>query len=294
MTSSPRRLLAGRNIRPKQSLGQNFLCDPQAAEAIVRHARIGPSDTVLEIGAGTGALTIPAARAAAAVYAVETDGRLIGLLEGSLRENGLDNVSVINSSFMEVDTAALHRVSGQRLVVLGNLPYYISSQILVRLIQTRRYIDRAILMFQQELADRITAPPGNRDYGRLSVMLRYCAIVKPLMRVKKELFFPRPKVASTVVGITFDQSPPIHDCEDELMFDIIKAAFAKRRKTIKNALAAGRPEVPVSVWERILQHADISGGLRAEALDAPDYLDICKYYKELIEDKTKPNKQEKK
>ena len=288
--SSPRSMLLNHGIRPKQSLGQNFLCDPQAAEAIVRHARIRPTETVMEIGSGTGALTIPASRTAAAVYAVETDGRLMALLSETIRENGLANVMIINSSFMDVDLSTLHEKAKQRLVVLGNLPYYISSQILIRLVRNRRYIDRAILMFQQELADRITAVPGNRDYGRLSVLLRYCAAVKPLMRVRKELFFPRPKVASAVVGITFDQSVETDERQDDLLFDIIKTAFAKRRKTIRNALTSGKPEISAAIWDRILEQAGISGGERAEALDASNYLDICRYYKELAANRTEPKK----
>ncbi len=285
--ASPRALLASRDIRPKQSLGQNFLCDPQAAEAIVRHACINPSDTVVEIGSGTGALTFAAARTAATVFAIETDRRLVGLLTEMTQENDLDNITIINRSFMDVDLARLYEKTGQRLVVLGNLPYYISSQILVRLIRSRRYIDRAVLMFQQELADRITALPGNKTYGRLSVMLRYCATVKSVMRVKKDLFFPKPKVASAVVAIRFNQPIKNGDCEDDLLFEIIKIAFAKRRKTIKNALTTGKPEIPASVWEQILRQSGINGNDRAEVLDAPDYLDICKYYKELTRDRTR-------
>ena len=288
--SSPRSLLINHGIRPKQSLGQNFLCDPQAAEAIVRHARISPAETVVEIGSGTGALTIPAARTAADVYAVETDGRLMAVLSETIQEYDLANVTIINRSFMDVDLPELYEKAGRRLVVLGNLPYYISSQILIRLIRNRRYIDRAILMFQQELADRITASPGSRDYGRLSVLLRYCAAVKPLMRVRKELFFPRPKVASAVVGITFTHSPGSDDRQDDLLFDIIKTAFAKRRKTIRNALTSGKPEIPATAWDRILDQAGISGGDRAEALDASNYHDICRYYKELTETRTEPKK----
>ena len=288
--SSPRSLLINHGIRPKQSLGQNFLCDPQAAEAIVRHACISPAETVVEIGSGTGALTIPIARTAADVYAVETDGRLMAVLSETIQEYDLANVTIINRSFMDVDLPELYEKAGRRLVVLGNLPYYISSQILIRLIRHRRYIDRAILMFQQELADRITAVPGSRDYGRLSVMLRYCGTVKPLMRVRKELFFPRPKVASAVVGITFDQFTEADDGRDNLLFDIIKTAFAKRRKTIRNALTSGKPEIPATVWDQILEQAGISGGERAEVLDASDYLDICRYYKELAANRPEPEK----
>ena len=278
---SPKTLLMARDIRPRQTLGQNFLCDPQTAAAIVRHGNIRPDDTVVEIGAGTGALTVPAARAAARVFAIETDGRLIDLLTDTLQKNRLENVSIHHNDFMDIDLADFYSKTGQRLIVMGNLPYYLSSQILVRLVQERRYIKRAVLMFQQELADRIAAGPGSRKYGRLSVMLRYCADIKPLMRIKKELFYPKPKVTSAVVSIDFKGFTGAGDCEENLLFEIIKIAFAQRRKTIKNALTAGKPDIPQGMWKAVLEKAGINPGSRAEALDASDYIDICKYYKAL-------------
>ena len=282
----PKAQLRARDIRPRQSLGQNFLCDPQAAEAIVRLARITSQDTIVEIGAGTGALTVPAARTAKKVFAIETDGRLIDPLTEALRDNGLDNVEVIHRDFMTMDLDRLYAQAGRPLIVLGNLPYYISSQILVRLVEQRRLIERAVLMFQRELAERITAAPGGRDYGRLSAMLRYCAEVKPLMRVRSELFFPRPKVASAVIGIVFKDtaSGPLPD--EERLFEIIKIAFAQRRKTIKNALSSGLTQATPAVWEEILRRAGIAPEKRAEALDAADYVDICKYYMELAENRS--------
>ncbi|MEW6076558.1 MAG: 16S rRNA (adenine(1518)-N(6)/adenine(1519)-N(6))-dimethyltransferase RsmA [Thermodesulfobacteriota bacterium] len=281
--SSTKALLTAHDVRPKKSLGQNFLCDPQAAEAIVRHGRIGPADTVVEIGAGTGALTVHAARAASRVYAVETDSRLMDVLTETIREKDIGNVTIVNRNFMDVDLAEFFEKAGSKLVVMGNLPYYISSQILVRLIEKRRLIDRAVLMFQQELADRIAAPPGSRDYGRLSAMLRYCAEVRPLMRVRKELFYPRPAIASAVVGILFKPSSETVSCDDELLFEIIKTAFAKRRKTIKNALASGKSGAPPALWDQILEQAGIDPESRAEALDAPAYVDICRWYKALTQ-----------
>lgn len=285
--TTPVSLLKAHHLRPRKSLGQNFLCDPGTAETIIRRARLSGTGTVLEVGAGTGALTVAAARQAARVYAVETDGRLIEILAENLRSAGLDNVHIIHADFMDLDLAGLE-TAGAPLTVIGNLPYYLSSQILVRLITHRRQLDRAVLMFQQELADRLTAAPGGRDFGRLSVMLRYCAAVSPLLRVRRQMFFPRPAVDSQVVEIRFRRPDTPPDCPDALLFQIIKAAFGRRRKTIKNALSGSGLGLSPAAWAALLERAGLSPAARAETLDAPDYVAICRYYQQTQEENTRP------
>jgi 16S rRNA (adenine1518-N6/adenine1519-N6)-dimethyltransferase len=201
--TSPRALLTAWNIQAKKQLGQNFLNDPNVARAIVNKAGIGDDDVVLEIGPGLGAITVPAATAARRVIAADKDGRIIGLLRTELLAAGIDNVDVREADILRVDLASVSREAGRPLVVLGNLPYNISSQVLVQLIHARSGVDRAVLMLQKEMAQRICAGPGSKDYGRLSVMLGYCADTKVLMQVRAPLFFPAPKVDSTVVGIRF-------------------------------------------------------------------------------------------
>ncbi len=281
--TSPKSLLNDYQLVPRKRLGQNFLCDPQMAEAIVQRSRLRPAETVIEIGAGTGALTIPAARLAKRVHAIETDGRLTEILEKNIRLHELDNVIVSHADFMEIDIEAIFREAGGLLAVIGNLPYYLSSQMLVRLISCRHFIDRAVLMFQKELAERLTAPPGGKDYGRLSVMLRFCARIEPLLKARRQLFFPRPEVDSQVIKVTFVQPEAVAVCPDDLLFSIIRTAFARRRKTLKNALATGLPQLPPDRWADILSRSGISPDQRAEALDAPDYVDICINYQAEVE-----------
>ncbi|MGW8186424.1 MAG: 16S rRNA (adenine(1518)-N(6)/adenine(1519)-N(6))-dimethyltransferase RsmA, partial [Desulfobacterales bacterium] len=176
--TSPRALLQAWNIRADKRLGQHFLNDPVAAAVIVQAAAISSRDVVLEIGAGLGALTVLAARKAARIYAVEKDARLAEFLKTEFTANGLNNVILINKNILRVDIRALAAEAGGQLVVIGNLPYNISSQILVQLISVREAVKQAVLMFQMELAERLTAGPGGRDYGRLSVMIQYCAELK--------------------------------------------------------------------------------------------------------------------
>ena len=202
----PRTLLNAWQIQAKKQLGQHFLKHPDAAEKIVAATRIKPDDTILEIGAGLGALTIPAARKAALVYAVETDRRITGLLKTEILAAEIDNVRIIEKDILDLDIAHLASETGKRLVVIGNLPYQISSQVLIRLIMSRQWIDRAVLMFQKELAERLMASPGTRTYGRITVMLAYCAKIGRLADFSAESFFPRPKVDSTVLEIRFRQT----------------------------------------------------------------------------------------
>ena len=201
--TSPRILLAAHNISPKKQLGQNFIIDPTFTEKIVKRAGILPEDIVLEIGAGLGALTIPLARRARKVIAIEKDRQIVPILNTEVLVSGLTNISIIEKDILSVDISALIEDMDGKIVVMGNLPYNISSQILVQLIRSRAGISRAVLMFQKELAQRLTADSGCKDYGRLTVMLRYCSDIKKLVDVKASLFFPKPKIDSEILEIKF-------------------------------------------------------------------------------------------
>lgn len=264
--TSPRALLTAWNIQAKKQLGQNFLNDPNVARAIVDKAGIAHDDVVLEIGPGLGAITAFAATAANRVIAVDKDGRIIGLLRTELLAKGIDNVDIREADILRVDLESVSREAGRPLVVLGNLPYNISSQVIVQLIHARNRIDRAVLMLQKEMAQRICAGPGSKAYGRLSVMLGYCADARMLMQVRAPLFFPAPKVDSTVVGIRFFDPPafPAHD--EALLFRVVKAAFGKRRKTLRNALSQSDLNLDPSTCERLLEAAQVDPMRRAESL----------------------------
>ena len=272
--TSPRILLSSHGVYAKKQLGQHFLSDPSTADMIIDRSGISPEDIVLEIGAGLGALTIPLARISAKVYAVEKDHRIIELLKTELHTLGLSNVVLIEKNILKVDIKTLAENANKKIIVIGNLPYNISSQILIQLINTRKSVNKAILMFQKELAQRITAQPGCKDYGRITVMLRYCADIKRLAEVKASLFFPKPKVDSEVLEIIFKNIIK-YPAKDELFFfRVIKAAFSKRRKTLKNALAGSELHIDAKTAVQVLKNAGIDPSRRAETLTVQEFVKL--------------------
>jgi len=267
--TSPRTLLKAWKLHPKKRLGQNFLSDPSTAEMIVARSEILPEDVVLEIGAGLGALTIPAARRAHQVYAVEKDRRMIDLLKTELLASNLSNVVLMEKNMLKVDIKELAQKLGRQIVVIGNLPYNISSQVIIQLIKSRNAVTKAVLMFQKELAQRITAQPGCKDYGRITVMLQYCANIKKIADVKASLFFPEPKIDSEVLEIKFKNT---FKCDETLLFQVVKAAFSKRRKTLKNALAESELNIDAKTTMQILENAAIDPSRRAETLTVSEFV----------------------
>lgn len=270
--TSPKALLSAWNLRPKKRLGQHFLVDPSTADMIVRHSRITSTDTVIEIGAGLGALTIPVARIARRVYAVEKDPQLTQLLKTELLVHKLTNVEIIEQNIMHVDMQVLAKKADRPLIVTGNLPYNISSQVLIKLTENRSHVNRGILMFQKELAQRIAASPGKKDYGRLTVMLAYCAEIKSIATVAASLFYPAPKIDSEVVEINFDirRDYPPHD--EVMLYQVIKAAFGNRRKTLKNALSSSGLQIEPLTAQQALIAAGIDPSRRAETLDVAEFV----------------------
>ena len=280
--TSPRILLKAWNLKPQKKLGQNFLADLTIAQRIVERSRIENEDVVLEIGAGLGALTIPIARQVAKVIAIEKDRNLVKLLKTELAVNNITNVDLRADDIRRLNLLELLQAIERKAVVMGNLPYNLSSQILVQLIEARQRVDRAILMFQKELAERIIALPGGRDYGRLAVILQYCAAVKPVVDVKAAQFFPRPQVDSTVLEIDFSiyRQPPAED--EALLFRVIKAAFAKRRKTLKNALSGSELTIDASQAEAVLQQSNIDPRRRAETLHVHEFVTLSNYLSHVL------------
>jgi 16S rRNA (adenine1518-N6/adenine1519-N6)-dimethyltransferase len=270
--TSPRALLQAWNIRADKRLGQHFLTDPATAAMIVHAAAISSRDVVLEIGAGLGALTFLAARQAARIVAVEKDARLADLLRAEFRANGLDHVVLLEEDILRVDIRALAAAAGDRLVVIGNLPYNISSQVLVQLITVREAVKRAVLMFQMELAERLTAGPGGRDYGRLSVMIQYCAELESVGRVTANRFFPRPKVDSAVLSIVFRTPSALSPEEEDFFFKVIRTAFGRRRKKLRNSLAGGELGLSTAAAQHVLERANIDPSRRAETLGVAEFL----------------------
>ena len=274
MTTFPGVLLKSSNLFAKKELGQNFLADPQAAAMIVQRAGIKKEDTVLEIGPGLGALTVHIAKQAAKVYAVEKDARLIPLITEELEQAGVDNVTLINEDIFKVDIRAL--AGDGKLLVIGNLPYNISSQVLLQLVENRDIVPRAVLMFQKELAQRIVAPPGGRDYGRLSVVMQYCSQVSTVADVGGQLFFPKPAVESRVVAVDFFDTIQFPPDQETYLFRVIKAAFSKRRKTLRNSLAGAELDINTTQAAQALEEAKIDPVRRAETLTVDEFIALFK------------------
>ena len=268
----PKTLLKAWELYPKKQLGQNFLADPSTAQTIISRGGVLPEDVIFEIGAGLGALTIPLSAAARKVYAVEKDSRLVRLLETELVLHKAENVTLLHQDILSTNISTLAAGENARFLVFGNLPYNISSQILIRLIENRRHLSRCILMFQKELAERLTAKAGKKAYGRLSVMLQYCSEIRHLTTVKANLFYPKPKVDSEIIEIDFSKPFPTEATNEPFFFSVIKAAFSKRRKTLKNALASSELGMPQEQVSLALDTAGIDPVRRAETLDVEEFV----------------------
>ena len=276
--TSPGKLLSAWNLHPKKQLGQNFLSDPSTAEMIINRSGIGSEDTLLEVGAGLGALTIPAARVSKKVYAVEKDQGLIDLLKTELLVYNISNTTLINSDILQLDLKQFVENESKKIIVIGNLPYNISSMLLVRLINNRNIVSRAILMFQKEMAKRIYAGPNCKDYSRLSVMTQYCADIKKIATVKAPLFFPKPKIDSEVIELTFKTRLQYQADDEQLLFMVIKAAFSKRRKTLRNSLAGNILEIDTQTAFDLLKQAEIDPVRRAETLTVHEFVKLSNQY----------------
>ena len=268
--TSARTLLKAWQLYAKKQFGQHFLNELETGRKLAALSGIAEKDRVLEIGAGLGALTIPLAERANRVIAVERDPQLVGLLKTELRAADVDNVDILVGDILSMNLSKMARALGGRITVAGNLPYNISSQVLIRLVKARRFVDRAVLMFQKELADRILSPPGRKTYGRLTVMVNYCAEVRKLHDLKSTAFFPRPKIDSSVIEIRFRPPSPAAAVDEKAFFGLIRAAFGQRRKMLRNALAAGGfdPEI----LSRAFGETGISGDRRAETLSVEEFV----------------------
>jgi 16S rRNA (adenine1518-N6/adenine1519-N6)-dimethyltransferase len=281
--TSPARLLKNWNIGPNKALGQNFLSDPTASERIVSLGGITAEDCVLEIGAGLGALTLALAKTAKSVFAVEKDVRFMEILKAEILMNRIENVDISARDILEFDIAEFAREQGRKIVVAGNLPYNISSQVLVQLVQARHFIRKAVVMLQKELALRIIEPPGSRQYGRISVMMQYCAEVVKIMDIKADRFFPRPKIDSVVLDIRFRESIKFPAVDEEFFFKVVKAAFGQRRKTLRNALMGSELHLNSETSAQVLQNSDIDSARRAESLDVSEFVRLSNIIKETME-----------
>ena len=272
--SSPKTILRHLGLRPEKARGQNFLIHPHQARRIVAALKLDSQDLVVEVGPGLGALTIFLAREAGWVVALEVDPALAAYLQTELFA-GEPRVEVICQDVLRFDFLGLAREAGRPLAVAGNLPYQITSPLLFKLAGEKAALSRAVLMMQQEVGARLTAAPGTRDYGILSVLLQYHFVMTRLFSLGPANFYPPPQVTSVVMGLTPRKPEP--RARDEAFFaQVVKAAFATRRKTLRNTLAVKGPALGLAAAEVLaaLQALDIDPGLRGETLSITQFVNL--------------------
>lgn len=253
-----------------KSLGQNFLTDAGVLDCIVEQSGIGAETDVLEIGPGIGVLTARLCRSARKVVSVELDDKLLPILADTLAE--FDNVEIVHGDILKTDIGALveERFGDKKVQVAANLPYYITSPILMRLIEARKWISSVTVMVQKEVAQRIAASPGGKEYGVLSVAVQAYGDVELLTEVPPESFLPPPKVSSAVIRIRLSDEPRIA-ADETLFFKIVKASFAQRRKTLCNSLSATMPQYDKERIRTCLAECGLSETVRAERLSLEDF-----------------------
>ena len=251
----------------QKKYGQNFLIDAHVLDKIIDAAEIGPDDFVLEIGPGIGTLTQYLAESAREVTAVEIDSHLIPILEETLQN--YDNVTVLNEDILKVDIAELARQKnkGKPIKVVANLPYYITTPIIMGLFESHVPIDNITVMVQKEVAERMQVGPGTKDYGALSLAVQYYAKPYLAANVPPNCFIPRPKVGSAVIRLTKYQEPPVQVKDERLMFRLIRASFNQRRKTLQNSLS-NSPELNITKAQtaEALEKMGLPAAVRGEKL----------------------------
>lgn len=263
----------------QKRFGQNFLIDAHVLEKIVSAAGITKDDCVLEIGPGIGTMTQYLAESAGQVIAVEIDTNLLPILTDTLKD--YSNVKVINQDILKVDINELVKEynNGRPIKVVANLPYYITTPIIMGLFESNVPIDNITVMVQKEVADRMQVGPGSKDYGTLSLAVQYYASPYIVANVPPNCFIPRPNVGSAVIRLTRYQEPPVQVKDPKLMFKLIRASFNQRRKTLQNGLN-NSPEISFSKEEitKAIESLGVSPSVRGEALSLEQFAQLANYF----------------
>lgn len=259
----------------QKKFGQNFLIDPHVLDKIIRAAEITEDDFVLEIGPGMGTMTQYLAYAAREVYAVEIDKSLIPILEDTLSD--YDNVTVINEDILKVDIAKLaeEKNGGRPIKVVANLPYYITTPIIMGLFESHVPVESITVMVQKEVADRMQEGPGSKEYGALSLAVQYYAKPEIVVNVPPNCFMPQPKVGSAVIRLTRHSEPPVTVKSEKLLFQVIRASFNQRRKTLANGLANyGAFSLPKEELQACIEELGVPVNIRGEALSLEQFAQL--------------------
>lgn len=259
----------------QKKFGQNFLIDEHVLSKIIRSAEITEDDFVVEIGPGIGTLTQYLAASAREVAAIEIDDALIPILEDTL--SAYDNVTVIHEDVLKVDLCKLaeEKNGGEPIKVVANLPYYITTPIIMGLFENHVPVESITIMVQKEVADRMKTGPGSKDYGALSLAVQYYAKPELVANVPPNCFMPRPRVGSAVIRLTRHTEVPVEAEDEKLMFQIIRASFNQRRKTLVNGLGnAPELHIPKEITTKVLEEMGLSASVRGEALTLAQFAEL--------------------
>ena len=269
-----KRALLERGLSPRKRFGQNFLIHDDLSTRIVEHCRLRDEDVAVEIGPGAGALTARIASRVRHLVAVEKDIGLAAYLREELAESS--NVEIVEGDFLEFDLDALAREQHiDKLAVIGNIPYNITTPLLERIFEQRAVIRSAVLLVQKEYAARLAAAAGTAEYGSLTLFARYHALMEPLMTIKAAAFWPRPEVDSMLVRFFLREKPPVEVPSEELLFRIIRGSFHMRRKQLLNTLeeSLGLPKDEVA---RVCRIAGIDPRRRGETLTLDEFAKLAR------------------
>ncbi len=257
-----------------KSLGQNFIIDPEVCPRIAEESGIDKDTGVIEIGAGIGVLTAELAKRANKVVCIELDKRLLPVLKETLGE--FENITVINADVLKVDLHKLieEQFGGMKVAVCANLPYYITSPIIMTLLESRLPIESITVMVQREAADRLCAEVGSRDAGAVTVAVDYYAKAQKLFNVSRGAFMPSPNVDSAVIRLELRDEPPVKVDDEKKFFRLVKSAFGQRRKTASNSISAGMG-IPKDEVAAALERAGFDRSVRAESFTMEDFRRVC-------------------
>jgi 16S rRNA (adenine1518-N6/adenine1519-N6)-dimethyltransferase len=274
--TSIKRELAEYGLFPKKRLGQHFLVDRNILDKVVRTAQVGKEDVVVEVGPGLGEMTLALARLAKRVIAVEIDPKLVEILKKKLAD--CPNVEVVESDILKVDFKPFFQKEGRPVKVVANLPYQISTPLLFRFIETKEVFSTFTLMLQREVAKRMAASPGGKEYGRLSVLLQMFLDLSVRFFIPPSAFFPHPKVESAVVQMVWKEKPMVDMQDEEWFRKVVKACFGYRRKTLVNALKHSELPLPESI-ESKMEKIEIDPRRRPETLTIEEFTKLAEALK---------------
>lgn len=256
----------------KKRLGQHFLVDPNILDKVIRTARVGKEDVVLEIGPGLGGMTLALSREAKKVIAVEIDPKLVAILKEKMKQH--QNVEVVKSDILKLDFKHFLEKEGRPVKVVANLPYQISTPLLFRFIESKEAFSAFTLMLQKEVAERMVAPTGRKEYGPLSIFVQMFLDLSIRFFIKPSAFFPPPKVESAVVQMVWKEKPMIQANEEEWFKRVVKACFGYRRKTLINALRHSELSLPESIGSR-MEKIGIDPRRRPETLAIEEFTKLA-------------------